>query len=94
MPIAALRVARVLLALLMMMVAVGARAEDPPQPEQRGPAASAPTGERGSSTAHGTATPASPAVAEQHKLPPDSTTKQTLDLPGRTLSFTATTSPP
>src|SRR5215470_6020112 len=90
MPIAALRVARVLLALLMMMVAVGARAEDPPQPEQRGPAASAPTGERGSSTAHGTATPASPAVAEQHKLPPDSTTKQTLDLPGRTLSFTAT----
>ena len=90
MPIAALRVARVLLALLMMMVAVGARAEDPPQLEQDGPAASAPTGERGSSTAHGTATPASPAVAEQHKLPPDSTTKQTLDLPGRTLSFTAT----
>ena len=34
--------------------------------------------------------PASPAVAEQHKLPPDSTTKQTLELPGRTLSFTAT----
>src|SRR5215471_6256189 len=90
MPIAALRVARVLLALLMMMVAVGARAEDPPQPEQRGPAASAPTGERGSSTAHGTATPATPAISEQHKLPPDSTTKQTVDLPGRSLSFTAT----
>src|SRR5215475_1098039 len=90
MPIAALRAARVLLALLMMMVAVGAHAEDPPQPEQHGPAASAPTGERGSSAAHGTATPASPAVAEQHRLPPDSTTKQTLDLPGRTLSFTAT----
>jgi len=53
MPIAALRVARVLLALLMMMVAVGARAEDPPQLEQHGPAASAPTGERGSSTARG-----------------------------------------
>ncbi|MGA7810565.1 S10 family peptidase, partial [Bradyrhizobium sp.] len=30
------------------------------------------------------------AVAEQHKLPPDSTTKQTLELPGRTLAFTAT----
>jgi carboxypeptidase C (cathepsin A) len=35
-------------------------------------------------------TPANPAAAEQHKLPADSTTKQTLDLPGRSLSFTAT----
>jgi carboxypeptidase C (cathepsin A) len=35
-------------------------------------------------------TPATQAVAEQHKLPPDSTTKQTVDLPGRSLSFTAT----
>jgi len=35
-------------------------------------------------------TPATPAVAEQHKLPPDSTTKQTVDLPGRSLAFTAT----
>ena len=34
--------------------------------------------------------PGSPAVAEQHRLPPDSTTKQTLALPGRTLAFTAT----
>ena len=34
--------------------------------------------------------PASPAAAEQHRLPPDSTTKQTLALPGRTLDFTAT----
>ena len=33
---------------------------------------------------------ASPAVAAQQKLPPDSTTKQTLELPDRTLSFTAT----
>src|SRR6516164_7631355 len=32
----------------------------------------------------------SPAAAELHKLPPDSTTKQVLDLPGRTLAFTAT----
>ena len=32
----------------------------------------------------------SPAAAEQHRLPPDSTTKQTLALPGRTLAFTAT----
>ena len=34
--------------------------------------------------------PASPAAAEQHRLPPDSTTKQTLALPGRTLAFSAT----
>ena len=39
---------------------------------------------------HAAATPASPAAAEQHRLPPDSTTKQTLALPGRTLAFTAT----
>ena len=31
-----------------------------------------------------------PSAAEQHRLPPDSTTKQTLALPGRTLSFSAT----
>jgi carboxypeptidase C (cathepsin A) len=36
------------------------------------------------------ATPASPAGAEQHHLPPDSTTKQTLALSDRTLAFTAT----
>ena len=36
--------------------------------------------------------PASPplSAAEQHRLPPDSTTKQTLALPGRTLAFNAT----
>src|SRR6185437_11745018 len=28
--------------------------------------------------------------SEQHKLPPDSTTMQTIELPGRSLSFTAT----
>src|SRR6516225_8303229 len=32
----------------------------------------------------------SPAAAELHKLPPDSTTKQVLDLPGRTIAFTVT----
>ena len=31
-----------------------------------------------------------PPAAEQHRLPPDSTTKHTLALPGRTLDFTAT----
>jgi carboxypeptidase C (cathepsin A) len=31
-----------------------------------------------------------PAVGEQHRLPPDSTTKQTVSLPDRTLNFSAT----
>ena len=37
----------------------------------------------------GDARPPTPPAAEAHRLPPDSTTKQTLALPGRTLSFTA-----
>src|SRR5205085_6061986 len=53
------------------------------------PAASAPAGQK-SGVAGRRAAPNTPATAEQHRLPPDSTTKQTLDLPGRTLAFTAT----
>jgi len=87
MPIAALRDARFVFALLMMTVAAGARAEDLPQPAQQTPALAAPSGQKG---ARSGGAPASPATAEQHKLPPDSTTRQTLELPGRTLSFAAT----
>src|SRR5690242_4239775 len=32
----------------------------------------------------------SPTVGEQHRLPPDSVTKQSVSLPDRTLNFTAT----
>ncbi|MGZ3322543.1 MAG: S10 family peptidase [Xanthobacteraceae bacterium] len=67
------------------MLAV-ARAEDAPPPQEH-PAA-APSGQKSGAGQAGAA--ASPAAAEQHKLPPDSTTKQTLALPGRTLAFTAT----
>jgi len=42
MPIAALRDARFVFALLMMTVAIGARAEDLPQPAQQTPALSTP----------------------------------------------------
>src|SRR5882724_6739129 len=90
MPIAALRDARLMLALLMMTVAIGARAEDLPQPAQQTPAASMPSGQKGGPGARGGGTPATPAAAEQHKLPPDSTTRQTLELPARKLSFAAT----
>jgi carboxypeptidase C (cathepsin A) len=87
---AALRDARFALAFLVMTLAVGARAEDLPQPAQQTPALSAPAGQKGGPGGRGGSTPASPGAAEAHKLPPDSTTRQTLELPGRTLSFTAT----
>ncbi len=54
------------------------------------PAAAVPAGQKGGPGGRGGGVPSSPAAAEQHKLPPDSTTKQTLDLPGRSLAFTAT----
>ena len=66
-----------------------ARAEDAPQPPQNQPAATRSAQKSGATGEHGGATPNSPAP-EQHRLPPDSTTKQTLVLPGRTLAFTAT----
>ena len=80
------RRARFVLALIAFAVAAGARAEDAPQPQ---PAAT-PSGQK-SAGAGGRAGPAgSPAAAEQHRLPLDSTTRQTLALPGRTLDFKAT----
>lgn len=62
-----------------------ARADDPPQPRNE---AAAPAGQKGGRG--GNAAQASPSAAEQHRLPGDQTTKQTLDLPGRTLNFAAT----
>ncbi len=78
------------LALFVLPIMAGARAEDAPQPAQQQPAAT-PSGQKASGAGgRGANTPNSPAVAEQHRLPPDSTTKQMLTLPGRTLDFTAT----
>jgi carboxypeptidase C (cathepsin A) len=48
-----------------------------------------PSGQKSGAAGVRSNTASSPA-AEQHRLPPDSTTKQTLALPGRTLAFTAT----
>ena len=79
--------ARFALAVIALAVMTGARAEDAPPPQ---PPAATPSGQKAAAAGgHGTAS--NPAVAsEQHRLPPDSTTKQTLALPGRTLAFTAT----
>jgi carboxypeptidase C (cathepsin A) len=73
----------------------GVRAQDAtpsPQPSSAAPAAqkAGPGQPQGGGGRRAAETPATPAVAEQHKLPPDSTTRQTVDLPGRSLFFTAT----
>jgi carboxypeptidase C (cathepsin A) len=85
----ALRHARFAAALIAFSVVAGVRAEDAPQPPQQQPAAT--PADQKSAGPGGRGNPASsPTTAEQHRLPPDSTTKQTLALPGRTLAFTAT----
>jgi carboxypeptidase C (cathepsin A) len=86
---AAPRHARIFLALLVFSVVAGVRAEDAPQPHEQQPAAT-PSGQKSEGTGGRGAAPSSPAAAEQHRLPPDSRTKQTLALPGRTLDFQAT----
>jgi carboxypeptidase C (cathepsin A) len=79
----------VFVAISLMAGARGQEAGQPPLPgatpsaQKSGP----PPAQR---ERRGSETPATPAAAEQHKLPPDSTTRQTLDLPGRSLSFSAT----
>jgi carboxypeptidase C (cathepsin A) len=81
------------IALLAFAVLTGTRAQDatPSPPQSAATPAPAPSGQKGGARARGdSSTPGSPAAAEQHRLPPDSTTKQTLALPGRTLAFTAT----
>src|ERR1700675_2797471 len=86
------------LALLAFTMMAGARGQDAPLPPAQQPAAT-PPGQKGGGAGGHAATPnspasptspSSPATAEAHRLPPDSTTKQTLALPGRTLNFSAT----
>lgn len=89
------RHAGIAVALLALSLATTARAEEAPQPSQQQPAATtpepAPAGQKGGGRRGGGGGDANaPAAAEQHRLPPDATTKQTLVLPGRTLNFTAT----
>src|SRR4051794_11691441 len=84
------------IALLAFAVLAKTRAQDAapapssPQSFTTSAPAPAPSGQNGGGRARGDISPSSPAVAEQHRLPPDSITKQTLALPGRTLAFTAT----
>jgi carboxypeptidase C (cathepsin A) len=84
-----LRYAHVALALAAFWMATGARAEDASQPPASQPAATASEQKSGAAGGRGSAAN-SQAAAEQHRLPPDSTTKQAVMLPGRTLAFAAT----
>jgi len=85
--LAASRHAGFAVALVVFAALAVARADDaPPAPQQQG--AAAPSGQKSAGARAGA--PASAAAAEQHRLPPDSTTKQSLGLPGRTLDFSAT----
>jgi carboxypeptidase C (cathepsin A) len=82
----------VCIALALLAFAAAVRAEDTAETPQPQPAAT-PSGQKAAPTkggGRGGATAASPDAAEQHRLPPDSTTKHSLQLPGRTLAFTAT----
>src|SRR3989440_11025892 len=76
-------------AMFALLIVAAVRAEDAPQPSA-GQLTATPSGRKSGTPGGRAETPASPSVAEQHKLPADSTTKHTLSLPGRTLAFTAT----
>ena len=90
---ATLGLAPAVMALAMLMLAGTADAQDAkPQPSSQPTPASqpspAPTGQKsGPSPSRGNATVAS---GEGRRLPEDSTTRQTISVPGRTLAFTAT----
>jgi len=77
------------IAVLALSIVALARAEDAPPTSRDAPTAM-PTARKPGAPGGRAETPASSSVAEQHRLPPDSTTQHTLSLPGRTLAFTAT----
>jgi carboxypeptidase C (cathepsin A) len=88
----ATRPLRLAATLLVACWVSGARGEEVSSPtSQQQPVATPSTSPSGQKGGAGRGTAATqPPAAEQHRLPPDSTTKQTLALPGRTLDFTAT----
>jgi carboxypeptidase C (cathepsin A) len=76
------------LAFVLASAVVGARSEDAAQPPSA--AAASQKAPAGGNRGDGNRAASPPATPEAHRLPPDSTTKQTLDLGGRSLAFTAT----
>jgi carboxypeptidase C (cathepsin A) len=82
------RLTRLGLALVALSMWSSARADDPPPAEKS--AAAAPSGQKSGAAGRRATDAADTPAAEQHRLPPDATTSHTLDLPGRSLAFTAT----
>jgi carboxypeptidase C (cathepsin A) len=82
------RLSRLGLALVVLSMWGSARADDPPPAEK--PAAATPSGQKSGAAGRRATDGADTPAAEQHRLPPDATTRHTLDLPGRSLAFTAT----
>jgi len=82
------RIALIVFAAVAAFASASVRADDEPPAPQQQPAAT-PAGQKAAPGANRGATPPA-SSADQHRLPPDATTKQTLDLPGRSLAFTAT----
>ena len=85
---------RLVITLVALCCVVGAHAQDASAPSSQQPVATpspspSPSGQKGGGRRGDAAAP-TPSAAEEHRLPPDSTTKQTLALPGRTLAFSAT----
>ncbi|MCP3388787.1 peptidase S10 [Bradyrhizobium sp. CCGB12] len=88
MNVPALRRVILVLAVSTFALAGFARADDPPQPRSD---TTGPTGQKAGRGSGAQNTPqTSPSNTEAHRLPADSTTKQTLDLPGRIINFVAT----
>ena len=87
-------------ALLLACLATAARADDEtpqpqPSPSAQAPGSQNPSGQkgragRGEGGGYAANAAGNASAPEQHRLPPDSTTKQSVALPGRTLAFGAT----
>ncbi len=75
------------LVFIVFALVTGTRAEDVSQ--QATPPLASPARQGGGQAGRGNA-PNPPTTAEQRRLPEDATTKHSLELPGRTLAFTAT----
>jgi len=86
---AALHLACLALAVLACPVPPGVRAEDATQTPKQPPGA-LPSGQKPAEAGIKGKPSSPPVAAEPHHLPPDSTIRQTVTLPGRSLAFTAT----
>lgn len=87
------RITFIAAALVALLMVADVRAQDAattPPASQTPAATPPPSGQKATKAGERANTPPSPTAAERNRLPPDSTTKHALELPGRKLAFTAT----